>query len=141
MAPRGRQARYRLMDTLLRVGGEAADRVAPTGRPLPVPPTALIVVFTPLHTRGALDAVALRRGPGRSVVATVIDAVELAGPAGAESERLARRLWSIERQRRVSELESLGVPVMIVPSGGHITPAIAALERARRRRARGGAHR
>ena len=137
----GRQARYRLLDVLLQVGGDAADRAAKARHYPPVPASALMIVLTPLHTRDAVEAVAAWRSRGRSVVAVVIDSVELLGPASSESERLARRLWRLERQRRVNELESFGVPVTVMPPEGVITPAIAALGRARHLRGRRGVRR
>jgi uncharacterized protein (DUF58 family) len=137
----GRLARYRLLDTLLGIGGEAADRVARTVRVPPVPGAALVAVLTPLHTRAALEAVARWRGHGRSIVVMVIDGVELLEVPDTESDRLARRLWMAERRRRVEELGALGVPVVVVPPEGPITPAIAALGRARRGRGRRGAPR
>lgn len=137
----GRLARYRLLDALLKVGGAAADRVATMRRYPPVPGSALVILLTPLHTRGALEAASTWRTRGRSVVVVVIDAVEAAGPATSESERLGRRLWGLERQRRVDELEALGVPVVVVPSEGPITPAIAALGKFRQLRGRPGARR
>ena len=127
----GRQARYRLLDVLLKVGGDAADGLARTRRYPPMPASALMIVLTPLHTRDALEAVAAWRSRGRSVVVVVIDAVELLGPAGSESERLGRRLWTLERQRRVDELRALGVPVVVLPPTGPITAAVAALGRVR----------
>lgn len=137
----GRQARYRLLDTLLQVGGDAADRVAKARRYPPVPASALMIVLTPLHTRDALEAVAAWRARGRSIVVVVVDGVEFMGPARLESERLGRRLWSVDRQRRVDELKSLGVPVTVMSPEGSVAPAIAALARATRRRGRWGAPR
>jgi uncharacterized protein (DUF58 family) len=135
----GRRARYRLLDTLLEVGGDAVDQVA-KGRSHPqVPASALLIVLTPLHTRDALNAVTDWRSRGRSVVVVIIDPVELLGPPATESERLGRRLWSLERQRRMDQIGALGVPVMLAPPEGPITPALAALGRARRRRRAGGA--
>ena len=137
----GRQARYRLLDTLLQVGGDAADRVATTRRYPLMPAAALMIVLTPLHTRDAMDAVASWRVRGRSVVVVVLDAVELLGPPASESERLGRRLWALERERRVDELAALGVPVIVLPPEGSITPAVAALGRARRVHQRAGGRR
>lgn len=134
----GRKARYRLLDTLLQVGGDAAERVAKTRRYPHVPASALIIVLTPLHTRDALEAATSWRARGRSVVVVVVDGVDFLGPPRAESERLARRLWKVDRQRRIEELEGLGVPVAVVPPAGSIAPAVAALGRATRHRKRGG---
>ena len=124
-----------------KVGGDAADRVAPTRRYPLMPAAALMIVLTPLHTRDAMDAVASWRVRGRSVVVVVLDAVELLGPPASESERLGRRLWSLERERRVDELAALGVPVIVLPPEGSITPAVAALGRARRVHQRAGGRR
>lgn len=137
----GRLARYRLLDSLLKVGGDAAARVAQTRRYPRVPPSALIIALTPLHTRDTLDAVAAWRTHGRSVAVIVLDGVDLLGQPRSESERLARRLWAVDRQRRVDELKSLGVPVAIMPPDGSLAPVVAALGRAGRRRAWGGARR
>lgn len=137
----GRQARYRLLDALLQVGGDAADRLAKARRYPPVPASALVIVLTPLHTRDVLEAVAAWRTRGRSVVVMVVDGVEFMGPTRSESERLGRRLWSVDRRRRIDELKSLGVPVAVLPPAGSMAPAIAALGRATRHRGRGGARR
>jgi len=137
----GRQARYRLLDTLLKVGGDAADGLARTRRYPPMPASALMIVLTPLHTRDALGAVAAWRSRGRSVVVVVIDAVELIESDRSESERLGRRLWTLERQRRVDELRALGVPVVVLPPTGPITAAVAALGRVRRLHGRRGVRR
>src|SRR5690606_39941604 len=46
----GRLARYRLLETLLRIGGEAADRVVMMSRRgVDVPPGALIIALTSLY--------------------------------------------------------------------------------------------
>jgi len=137
----GRQARYRLLDALLQVGGDAADRMAKARRYPPVPASALLIVLTPLHTRDALEAVATWRARGRSVVVVVVDGVEFLQPARSESERLGRRLWSVDRQRRIDELKSLGVPVAVLPPEGSVGPVVAALGRAMRHRGRWGARR
>lgn len=134
----GPQARYRLLDVLLKVGGDAADGLARRRRYPSMPVSALMIVLTPLHTRAALEAATTWRSRGRSVAVVVIDAVELLGATRAEAERLGRRLWTLERQRRVDELEALGVPVMIMPPEGPVTAAVAALGRIRRRHGRRG---
>lgn len=135
----GRLARYRLLDALLEVGGDAADQLETTRRYPPVPASALLIVLTPLHTRDALRAVSAWRSRGRSVAVMVIDGVELLGSARSEAERLGQRVWNLERERRVDELEALGVPVTVMRPEGPITPAVVALGRARRLHHRRGA--
>lgn len=128
----GRLAQYRLLETLLRIGGEAADRVMARRPRRAVPAAALILVMTPLHDDAALAAVRSWRARGRSVAVLVIDGSDLLGSPASEAESLARRLWTLELDRRKRELRAMGVPVVGTPVDGPMTPVVSALRRARR---------
>lgn len=128
----GRLAQYRLMETLLRIGGEAADRVM-TKRPnVEVPRAALVIVLTTLHDPAVLRVLTGWRARGRSIAVVRIDVMDQLGPVQSEAERLARRLWAVELEGRSSTLREIGIPVERAPVDGAMTPVIRALQRARR---------
>jgi uncharacterized protein (DUF58 family) len=129
----GRRAKYELLETLLSIGGEAADRtttLSPTR--VTVPPSALVVALTPLHDRRTVGALQWWRAHGRSVAAIVIDTSDLLGAPTSRSETLARRLWAIELDGRMRELTELGIPVVTATDGGPMAPVVTALRHARR---------
>ncbi|MFW6079567.1 MAG: DUF58 domain-containing protein [Gemmatimonadota bacterium] len=131
----GRLARYRLLETLLGIGGDAADPAAiRTGphRP-PIPASALVFALTPLQDRQSVETLVAWRARGRAVAVVVIDAIDpflIGGPARG-SEVLARRLWRLERDRRARELAELGIPVVVADAGGSIESVVTALRRLR----------
>jgi uncharacterized protein (DUF58 family) len=128
----GRVARYRLLDTLLRIGGEAADRVWAGRRRPPVSPAALIIALTPLCDDRTVETLLSWRARGRSVVVVVIDMLDLLADPASRADALARRLWRLELGRRTQELTQAAVPVVAAPAEGGVTPVITALRRARR---------
>jgi uncharacterized protein (DUF58 family) len=132
----GRLARYRLLEALLRIGGEAGDPVRSRLAYHPaVPASALIVALTSLHDDLTIDALLAWRARGRAVTAVVIDTRDLLEPPASDAEVLARRLWSFELDRRRRALTGMGVPV-VTAGRGPMTPVIAALRRAGRGAAR-----
>lgn len=132
----GRLAQYKLMDTLLQVGGEAADRVAVTPRWVDVPPSALVIAVSTLQTERGLPTLIAWRARGRSVAVVMIDPSTMFDPPETEAGRLAHRLWQLELERRTAELGRAGIAVVRVPVEGAIAPVVSALRRARRAPAR-----
>lgn len=130
----GRLARYRLLDALLRIGGEAttmAARVTPdhaTG----VPSSALVVALTPLHDDRTVTTLAAWRGRGRSVAVIALDTEDLLDAAASPADSLARRIWRLDLERRRGALAAAGIPVVTLAAADAVTPVIAALRRARR---------
>lgn len=129
----GRMARYRLLETLLRIGGDAADPV--TVRPGlqgTVPASALVIALTPLHDPRTLGTLRSWRARGRSVAVVLIDTTELLDEPASAAEALARRLWRLELDRRARGLTELGIPVVPAAPDAPIAPVVSALRRARR---------
>jgi uncharacterized protein (DUF58 family) len=129
----GRLARYRLLETLLRIGGEAAaGRAVPSGfHRLPVPSAALVVALSPLEDQASLDVLTAWRARGRSVVVAWIDTSDLFRPA-SEAEALAVRVWRVEVALRRRALADAGVPVVEAPVDAPAARIVPALRRARR---------
>lgn len=128
----GRLAQYRLLETLLRIGGEAASQVKTTRRTVEVPRAALVIVLTTLHDAATVGVLSAWRARGRTVAVVMIDVMDQLGPASSEAEELARRLWGVELEGRSSTLRHLGIPVVRAPVDGSMTPVIRALQGARR---------
>ncbi len=62
----GRLAQYRLMESLLRIGGEAADQVLTSRRWIDVPPAALVIAISTLHDESSLLTLTSWRARSRS---------------------------------------------------------------------------
>ncbi len=130
----GRLARYRLLETLLRIGGEAADPVTVRRghHRAAVPASALVIALTPLHDKRTLDTLATWRARGRWVAVVIIDTSDLLGEPASHAEALARRLLRLELGRRKHELAELGIPVVTATADDPMTTVVPALRRARR---------
>jgi uncharacterized protein (DUF58 family) len=130
----GRRAKYRILETLLGIGGEAADpsRAQAAQARAAVPPAALVVALTPLHSPRTIRTLQAWRARGRSVAVAMIDTSPLLGEPASTAEALARRLWRIELDRHVRELTEVGIAVVTVADDGAISPVVAALRRARK---------
>jgi uncharacterized protein (DUF58 family) len=124
----GDRARYRLLSSLLELGGDVADGTLRWGLhpERAVPTNALVVAFTPLwkaHSLGPLHA--LRRA-GCNVVAVVIDTSDLV-TTGDEHDELARRIWDLQLTERRRNLANGGVPEVLWPAGADVGQSIARL--------------
>lgn len=128
----GRLAQYKLMDTLLQVGGEAADMVALPRRSVDVPQSALIIALSTLHSELSVVTLMSWRARGRSVAVVMIDPTSVLDPPESLPDALASRLWELELQSRVGELRRAGIPVVRAPVEGAVFPIVSALRRARR---------
>ncbi len=128
----GRLAQYTLMDTLLRMGGEAVERISVARRAVDVPQGALIIALSTLHDDHSLLTLMSWRVRGRSVVVVMMDPSALLDPPESPAEALARRLWDLELERRIGELRRVGIAVVRAPVDGDMAPVVSALRRARR---------
>ena len=129
----GRRAKYRLLETLLSIGGEVADsatRYQGHAR-ISLPASALIVALTPLQDRRIVETLSFWRARGRSVAVVVIDTRDMLGQPISAAETLARRLWTLELDGYRGTLMRLGIPVVPMTEGGPLGPMISALRRAR----------
>lgn len=125
---------YRLVDSL--IDTEVVHSYAWKGveviprRVLPV--GALVVAFSPLLDDRSTAALADLRGRGHDVliVETVADSFLPPGPS--ETERLAHRLWRMEREALRTRFAQLGVAVVAWPRGGSLEDALAGAREFRR---------
>jgi uncharacterized protein (DUF58 family) len=128
----GRRAQYQLMDTLLQVGGEAADRVAVRPRWVDVPSSALVIAVSTLQESRSMRTLTRWRARGRSVAVVMIDPSTILDAPGSRPAELARRLWHLDLERRVAELGRSGIAVVRARVDAPIAPVVSALRRARR---------
>ena len=106
------------------------DRVPRTA----LPPRALVVLFSPLLDRRALNAVTDLRQRGVSLVIADVLTREPPAERRLPSSQLAVRLWRLDRSALRASLTGLGVPVLNWDSGTGLEGAQAPL-RGRRVRA------
>ena len=125
----GRHARYRLLDSLLAVGGAVAakEAVAPPDPHRVISPAALVIGVTPLTTHLIVDTLMDLKARGRAVVCVVPQLAD----AGITNS-LALALWSAGIQNRMLLLQEVGIPVAAWPNGTPIGPVIEHLRRAQR---------
>ncbi len=99
------------------------DRVPRTA----LPPRALVVLFSPLLDRRALNAVTDLRQRGVSLV--IVDVLTHEPPAEPRlpTAQLAVRLWRLDRSALRASLNGLGVPVLAWDSGTGLAAAQASL--------------
>lgn len=129
----GRMAKYRLLETLLSIGGEIAESATrhEDNARISVPASALVVVLTPLHDRRTVGTLAFWRARGRSVAVIAIETRNLLGDSGSAAETLARRLWALEIDGYLRTLARLGIPVVTMTEDAPPGPVVSALRRAR----------
>jgi uncharacterized protein (DUF58 family) len=107
----GTTQRYRLVETMLETG------VAPTYTWRDVnliparilPPASLVIALTPLVDRRFIAALEDLRARRFDVAAVEIDPVPLVPPGRPETDRLAHRLWLLEREVLRAQLVALGI--------------------------------
>ena len=109
----GLTQRYRLVETLLETDVEPTYtwrnvNVIP-GRTLP--PKALVLGLTPLVDARFVVALQDLRARGYDVAALEVDPVGVVEPGTTEAERIAYRLWLLERETLRQRLARLGIPV------------------------------
>jgi uncharacterized protein (DUF58 family) len=109
----GVRQHYRIIDALL--GAEVAASHAWKGADvIPVrtlPPRALVLALTPLLDERSITALFDLRGRGFDVAVVEVSPVPPTPPADDAIERLAHRLWLMERQRLRRRFQGVGVAV------------------------------
>lgn len=109
----GVRQHYRIIDALL--GAKVAASYAWKGADvIPVrtlPPRALVLALSPLIDERSITALFDLRGRGFDVAVVEVSPVPLTPPSGDAIERLAHRLWLMERQRLRRRFQGVGVAV------------------------------
>lgn len=108
----GERQFYRVADAMLDMIGRESY-LEPDLRKLPaaaLPIGSIIVMFSPLLDDRALRLVEQLRESGHAVI--VVDVLAVRPAAKRRAERLAARLWRLDRQAARSELATIGVPVV-----------------------------
>ena len=129
--------RYRIVDALLEseVVFNYAWKDVSVIPARTLPPQALVLAISPLLDERAVEAFADLRARGYDLVVIEVSPVGFAAPGPSASDRLAHRLWLLQRHELRARYERLGVAVT---TWDDETPLDAALEevRAFRRHAR-----
>ena len=109
----GTSQRYRLIETMLETGVEPtyAWRDVSLIPPRVLPPKALVVALSPLVDTRFVGALEDLRGRRFDVAVVEVDPVRLLAPPRSEGDRLARRLWLLERETVRARLVALGIGV------------------------------
>lgn len=109
----GPAQRFRLVETLLETGVEPTY----TWRDVNIiparilPPKALVLAITPLLDPRFVTTVADLRARGYDISVVEVDPVPLVEPGSTELDRLAHRLWLLEREGLRARLLRLGIAV------------------------------
>jgi uncharacterized protein (DUF58 family) len=109
----GTTQRYRLIETMIETGVEPTYAWREVNL-LPsriLPPKALVIGLTPLVDRRFVTALEDLRARRFDVVAVEVDPVPLVEAGRTEIDRLAYRLWLLERQVLRDRLVALGIGV------------------------------
>jgi uncharacterized protein (DUF58 family) len=127
----GDRARYRMLSSLLELGGDVADGTLRWGLhpERAVPTNALVVAFTPLWKTHSIAPLHQLRRAGCNVVAVVIDTSDLVATTD-ESDApamLARRIWDLQLTERRRNLANGGVPEVLWPAGADVGQSIVRL--------------
>ena len=109
----GRTQVYRIVDALLdtEVALSYAWKGVDVIPPRTLPPQALVVGLTPLLDERTAAALLDLRARGFDLAVVDISPLPFAGPGATEAERLARRLWALQRDVLRHRYRELGVAV------------------------------
>ena len=109
----GTTQRYRLIETLLETGVEPTYTWRDVSLiPAKVlPPASLVLALTPLVDPRFVAALEDLRARRFDVAVVEVDPIGLVQAGSSESERLAYRLWLLERQVARARLEGLGIAI------------------------------
>ena len=121
----GNVQRFRLIETMLETGVQPTY----TWRDVKViparilPPKALVLAVTPLVDERFIAALEDLRARKYDVAVVEVDPVPIVAPGPSEVDRLAYRLWILEREAQRARLQHLGIGVASWP-GGELDPAL-----------------
>jgi uncharacterized protein (DUF58 family) len=103
---------YRIAEAMLDVIGRESYVDPDLARITPgtLPAGCLVLALSPLLDERARTAIRTLRGRGHPI--TVVDVLTAEPTARLATERLARRLWLLQRDIEAAELGTLGVPVV-----------------------------
>jgi len=104
---------YRLVETMLETGVEPTYTWGDVTR-IPariLPPKALVLALTPLLDRRFVGALQDLRARRFDVAVVEIDPVPLVPAGPSELDRLAHRLWLLDREVQRSDLQRVGIAV------------------------------
>lgn len=122
----GRTQAYRIVDALLDT--EIAFSYAWKGVDVipsrTLPPEALVIALTPLLDERTSAVLVDLRSRGFDLAIVDISPLPFAGPGRSEAERLARRLWALQREVLRHRYRELGVAVAEWREDGSLATAI-----------------
>ena len=130
----GTSQQYRLVETLLETDVTPTYtwrdvNLIPAGI---LPPKALVVALTTLLDSRFVTAIEDLRARGFDLVVVEVESASLVEPGRTEVERLAYRLWRLEREVRRSRLERLGIGVARWGDGAGLEAALEGVRTYRR---------
>jgi uncharacterized protein (DUF58 family) len=110
----GDRQRYKILDTLMesRIRRQLFWRGVNAVPPKALPPHALIIGLSPLLDQRAIDAFADLRGRGFDMAIVELPADEFLDPPDGDVERIARRIWLLQREAVRARFERHGVAVV-----------------------------
>lgn len=86
-----------------------------------IPPSALVVVLTPMLSPQSAEMIATLARAGRVVVAVdTLGSLEARPLSGSQWTSLAQRLWRLERDNTIGQLREVGVPVTAWAGAGSL---------------------
>jgi uncharacterized protein (DUF58 family) len=97
-----------------------------------LPPKSLVVAFTPLLDERSLGALFDLRGRGYDLSVIELSPLSFVHPGRRETQRLAYRLWAMEREALRGRFLAMGVPIVTWRRGEPLEPALAVAARFRR---------
>jgi uncharacterized protein (DUF58 family) len=126
--------RYRLVDALLETGVEFSyawkDVNVIPARTLPT--RALVVALTPLLDERSVAALVDLRGRGHDLVVLEVSPDPYVAPSDDPTDRIARRLWRLQRSDLRARFERLGVAVATLDADTTVEAALEGVRSFRR---------
>lgn len=89
-----------------------------------LPPKSLLIAFTPLLDERSISALADLRARGHDVAIVEVTAESFLAPGPAETDRLAFRLWEMDREALRARFRQLGVPIAPWARDGSLQDAL-----------------
>ena len=89
-----------------------------------LPPKSLVIAFTPLLDERSVAALADLRARGHDVTLIEVSAESFIRPGPSETDRIAYRLWQMEREAMRARFRQLGVPIAPWPREGSLQDAL-----------------